>query len=40
MPMIVRKIDFPQRMTKFLLHRLDELREQYGETSAEYLALA
>ena len=40
MSMITRKIDFPQRMTKFLIRRLDELREQYGESSAEYQALA
>ena len=40
MPMIVRKTDFPQRMTKFLLRRLDELRAQYGESSPEYLSLA
>lgn len=38
--MINRKIDFPQRLTKFLIRRLDELREQYGESSVEYQALA
>ena len=40
MSMIVRKTDFPQRMTKFLLRRLEELRTQYGEDSSEYLSLA
>lgn len=38
--MIIRKTDFPQRMTKFLLRRLDELRERYGESSTEYQSLA
>ena len=40
MSMIVRKTDFPQRMTKFLLRRLEELRTLYGENSHEYLSLA
>lgn len=37
---IIRKTDFPQRMTKFLVRRLEELREQYGEQSPQYQALA
>ena len=40
MSMIIRKTDFPQRMTKFLYRRLEELREKYGESSAEYQSLA
>ena len=37
---IVRKIEFPQRMTKFLLRRLEEVKAQYGESSPEYRSLA
>ena len=37
---INRQIEFPQRMTKFLQHRLEELESQYGENSPEYRALA
>ena len=35
-----RQIEFPQRMTKFLQHRLEELKTQYGEESPEYRSLA
>lgn len=37
---IIRKIEFPQRMTKFLQQRLEELKDTYGPKSAEYLSLA
>ena len=37
---INRKIEFPQRMTKFLQRRLEELKTQYGEESSEYRSLA
>ena len=35
-----REIEFPQRMTKFLQRRLEELKMQYGEDSPEYRSLA
>lgn len=35
-----REIEFPQRMTKFLQRRLEELKTQYGEDSPEYRSLA
>lgn len=37
---IIRKTEFPQRMTKFLQRRIDEVREQYGKNSLEYRSLA
>lgn len=35
-----REIEFPQRMTKFLQRRLEELKTQYGEDSPEYRSLS
>lgn len=37
---IVRETEFPQRMTKFLEHRIQEVKSQYGEDSMEYKSLA
>lgn len=40
MSIVERKSEFPQRMTRFLQSRLQELMEKYGEDSPQYLALA
>lgn len=40
MSLIIRKTEFPQRMTRFLQNRLGELIEKYGEDSSQYQALA
>ena len=34
-----RKTEFPQRMTKFLQLRLEEVKVKYGEDSPQYRSL-